>query len=165
MKFIECSNTAAQSAEIERREVVQSNLVPRLVLLTSQQPGSFYCRDHSRRPSELLTPLTSREINNTAAWTLFNTASALRNLNPRPYVDRAACVSRNTNSNIANTKIRRSESQRVKCSPHFVRRQTYKEIVKMSYHCDVTSSKRTWRKAAGGTWPLLQIACQSGACE
>lgn len=71
MKFIECSNTAAQSAEIERREVVQSNLEPGLVLLTSQDRGPVYCRDHSRRPSDLLTPLTSKEINNTPAWTLF----------------------------------------------------------------------------------------------
>ena len=39
MKFIECSNTVAQSAEIERRRLVRSNLEPRLVLLTSEEQG------------------------------------------------------------------------------------------------------------------------------
>jgi len=44
----------------------------------------------------------------------------------------------------------RFEPQAVKPSPHFVRK-IHKEIVKISYHSDVTSSKVTWHKAAGGT--------------
>ena len=46
MKFIECSNTLAHDTEIEGRELVQSNLEARLVLLTSQEPCLVYCRAH-----------------------------------------------------------------------------------------------------------------------